>query len=157
MIDIKELIADRLRRDPAFRIVRDSRTGNYYLQNQVVLRYERSRSADEAARLARQYVDETNQIRQKEGKPPLRLTIVALSKSIVIANGRGAVELKGTGPTPMPPPPPPPWRPGGIWRDRVYVIQVLSEENRGRFDVIASSYALAAGIAIDHAIEDIAQ
>ena len=122
-----------------------------------MLRYERSRSTDEAARLTRQYVDETNQIRQKEGKPPLRLTIVALSKSIVIANGRGAVELKGTGPTPMPPPPPPPWRPGVIWRDRVYVIQVLSEENRGRFDVIASSYALAAGIAIDHAIEDIAQ
>jgi hypothetical protein len=44
-----------------------------------------------------------------------------------------------------------------MWLDQVYLIQVLSGRNRGRFDVIASSYALAAGIAIDHDIEDVAQ
>lgn len=156
MIDIKELIADRQRRDPAFQAVRDARTGNYYLQNQVVFVYANSKSPDEATRLAGQYIDETNILRRKEGRLPLRLMILALSKSVIVVSGRSAVELTKV-PTPQPPPPPPPWKQCDIRKDWVYVIQVLSRENRGHFDVIASSYALAAGIFIGRDAEVIEQ
>lgn len=153
MIDIKELIAARLRRDPAFRVVRDPKTGNYYLQNQVVFLYEGSKSTDDVTRLTSQYIDEANRIRKREGNPPLRLMILALSQNVVVVSGRGATELRGTGPTPPQPPPPPPWRLIDIQLDWVYVIQVLTDINRGHFDVISSSYASAAGISIGRDIE----
>ncbi|QJD79326.1 hypothetical protein [Spirosoma rhododendri] len=151
MIDIRELIAERQRRDPAFRVTRDVRSGQYFVQNQVVFQYPVDKTSEETVKLAQGYIDRINQQRQTAGQPLLRVKITALSKGVVIVNGRGATELIGGGGTTPhpPPPPPPPWRPDDIRLDRVLVIHVLAEINKGRFDILLTSQALAAGISLE--------
>lgn len=138
MIDIKELITNRQRKDPAFRVLREPGGNRFFLRDQVLFIFRAGIPAEVAKQQVNAYVDWAN------AQPGKRVTVRVINL-IVFPNGLVSVEgasvssivdllAKGGG-TPPPPPPPPPWQFVAVIPNYIYATIVLVGLNKTLFSL----------------------